>query len=235
MVLRLLFLLAKRAYLHTVAFPPSSLGTSGAPVIIRPYDGPDAQTVIQTVNSRGQHASNPSRSHNPRANSVSVAPSTRSISNSSSAPNNPVSSYRSSQANNGQHVAIPEHQNSDGREPSPTLPSLPSHPTLNYLISSSLGEAVAGGNGSPPSDPAILATSLHADGIGGPGPRIGDPGKRMLGAALGVRHPSLGPRMLNGGNGSPGASPSTSPSQGGGVDQAMREVQRAMGGLVVAE
>jgi hypothetical protein len=52
----------------------------------------------------------------------------------------------------------------------------------------------------------------------------------MLGAALGVRHPALGPRVLNG-NGSPG----TSPAQGNGVDQAMREVQKAMGGLVVAE
>jgi len=219
---------AKRAYLHTVAFPPPVLGTTGAPVTIRPYDGPDAQSVIQTVNSRGQHASNPSRSHNVRPNSISIVPSTRSISGSSSGPNNPVINYRNSQVNNGQHVTIPEHQDSDGREPSPTLPSLPSHPTLNYLISSSLGEAVAGGNNSPPSDPAILASGLHGDSVGGP--RIGDPGKRMLGAALGVRHPGLGPRMLNGGSGSPG----TSPSQGG-VDQAIREVQRAMGGLVVAE
>lgn len=51
----------------------------------------------------------------------------------------------------------------------------------------------------------------------------------MLGAALGVRLPVHGHRMMNGG------SPGTSPSQGGGVDQAMREVQKAMGGLVVAE
>jgi hypothetical protein len=58
------------------------------------------------------------------------------------------------------------------------------------------------------------------------GPRIGDPGKRMLGHALGVRHPGLGPRVLNGsgGNGSNGA-----------TDQTMGSVQRAMGGLVVAE
>lgn len=80
-----------------------------------------------------------------------------------------------------------------------------------------------------PSDPAILATSLNPDGLGMGGPRIGDPGKRMLGAALGVRHPALGPRVISG-SGSPGAG--TSPSQGG-IDQAMREVQRAMG--VVAE
>lgn len=69
--------------------------------------------------------------------------------------------------------------------------------------------------------------SLNPDLVAlGGGPRIGDPGKRMLGAALGVRHPALGPRTING-NGNLG----TSPSQGGGLDQ----VQRAMGGLIVAE
>jgi len=213
---------AKRAYLQTIASPPAILtsSTTGISATIRPYDGPDAQSIIQTVNSRGQHNANPSRSHNARSASVSVFPTTRTISGSSSSvpPNR-----------NGQHVAIPEHQHANGREPSPTLPSLPSHPTLNYLINSSLGEAVAGSHSSPPSDPAILATSLHPDPNGVGGPRIGDPGKRMLGAALGVRHPSLGPRVLNGG------SPGTSPSQGSGVDQAMREVQKAMGGMVVAE
>lgn len=73
-----------------------------------------------------------------------------------------------------------------------------------------------------PEDPAIL----HAEGP----PRIGDPGKRMLGAALGVRHPGLGPRMMNGGVNVGGV-------EGGvrGAEQAMREVQRAMGGLTVAE
>lgn len=174
------------------------------------------------MNSRGQHNSNPSRSHNPRSNSISVFPNARSVSGSGSIHNN---NYRNNQT--GQHVTIPEHQHPSGREPSPTLPSLPSHPTLNSLISSSLGEAVAGSH-NPPSDPAILATSLHHPDLGN-GPRIGDPGKRMLGAALGVRHPSLGSRMMNGGG------PGTSPAQNGGVDQAMREVQRAMGGLVVAE
>jgi len=114
----------------------------------------------------------------------------------------------------GQHVAIPERQ--DGREPSPTLPSLPSHPTLNALINLSLGDASAN---TLPSDPAILTTSLHQQQESLSGPRIGDPGKRMLGAALGVRHPGLQPRMLNGG------------SQGNG----MEHMQRAMGGLVVAE
>ena len=67
-------------------------------------------------------------------------------------------------------------------------------------------------------DPAIVSTSLDGQAAGGP--RIGDPGKRMLGAALGMRHPGLGPRMVNGGSG---------PHQG------LRDMQRAMGGLIVAE
>jgi hypothetical protein len=91
------------------------------------------------------------------------------------------------------------------------------------MINSSLGENVTG---APASD--------HAGGmpqeLNGAGPRIGDPGKRMLGAALGVRHPGLGPRNINGnGAGSPG---SNTP-QGGAVDQAMRDVQKAMGSIVV--
>jgi len=207
---------AKRAYLHTIAFsPPILTSSTGLPATIRPYDGPDAQAVIQAVNSRGQHhPNNPSRSQGTRSASISAFPTGRN-------PSGSISNYRNSPMNNNNsHISIPEHV--VGREPSPTLPSLPSHPTLNALISSSLGEVVGsgGGNPSPPSDPAIVATSLSHD-VGGP--RIGDPGKRMLGAALGVRHPGLGPRMLNG-----------SPHRGA-DHQAMREVQRAMGGLVVGE
>ena len=62
-------------------------------------------------------------------------------------------------------------------------------------------------------DPAVLAAQPEHGA-----PRIGDPGKRMLGAALGVRHPGLGPRVING-------------ASGNGV----ADVQRAMSGLVVAE
>ncbi|PPQ79886.1 hypothetical protein CVT25_002942 [Psilocybe cyanescens] len=220
---------AKRAYLNTVAFPPPILtsSTTGLSASIRPYDGPDAQTVIQTVNSRGQHNPNPSRTHNARAASMSVFPNSRSTSNSNAHPNNNNGNHHSRNNHStasGQHVAIPDR--SDG-QPSPTLPSLPSHPTLNALISSSLGEAVAGTNPNLPADPAILTTSLQQQQESLNGPRIGDPGKRMLGAALGVRHPALGPRMING-----GGSPSS--AQGNGVDH-MREMQRAMGGLVVAE
>ncbi|KAJ2918412.1 hypothetical protein MD484_g2032, partial [Candolleomyces efflorescens] len=209
---------AKRAYLHTIAFPPSSLASqSGEPVTIRPYDGPDAQSVIQAVNARSQHHMNPSRSHNARAASISALPGARSNSGSS------TNAGRNTHINT--HAVIPEHATSNGREPSPTLPSLPSHPTLNALISSTLGESAL-----VPADPAILTTSLQdqANGV-----RMGDPGKRMLGAALGIRHPGIGARILNGsGNGSPGTN---SPSPGHGVDLAMRDVQRAMGGLVVAE
>jgi len=199
---------AKRAYLQTVAFPPAILTTSstGSTATIRPYDGPDAQTVIQTVNSRGQHASNPSRGHNNRAASISVFP-TRS---SSGGGRNGHSVTLSHLNTNG---SIPEHPHGNGnREPSPTLPNLPSHPTLNELINLAVSPTAE--------DPAIV----HAEGP----PRIGDPGKRMLGAALGVRHPGLGPRNING-NG-------VAAVEGvRGAEQALREVQRAMGGLSVAE
>jgi len=180
---------AKRAYLQTIAFPPAILTTpsTGATATIKPYDGPDAQTVIQTVNSR-VHTNNLLRGHNNRAASISVFP-TRSNSNGSRNGHIVPLSHLNT---NG---SIPENSQTNGnREPSPTLPNLPSHPTLNELINSAVDTAV-----------------VHAEGP----PRIGDPGKRMLGMALGVRHPGLGPRTINGG--------------------AEREVQRAMGGLSVVE
>ena len=130
----------------------------------------------------------------------------------------------------GQHVAIPENPSMNGREPSPTLPPLSTYPTLNALIKSSLGETVAG-----PSlnDPAIVSTSLQSQSQLQPaesvsGPRIGDPGKRMLGAALGVKHPGLvGNRMMSNGGGQHMSS---------GNGHTMRDnMHRAMGGLVVAE
>jgi len=230
---------AKRAYLNTIAFPPQILTSSstGISATIRPYDGPDAQSVIQTVNSRGLHnPNNPSRSHHPRAASVSVFQNSRSNSNSAAHPNNSNgnndhfrNNHNHISTTNSQHVSVPDR--TDG-QPSPTLPSLPSHPTLNALISSSLGEAVAGTNLNIPADPAILSASLHqphSESLSGP--RIGDPGKRMLGAALGVRHPGLGPRFVNG---SGNSSPAPSPAQGNGVDH-LRDITRAMGGLVVAE
>jgi hypothetical protein len=181
--------------------------------MIRPYDGPDAQTVIQTVNSRGQHSSNPSRGHNNRAASISVFPTRSNSGGVSSTNGRNGHNLTLSHVTNG---SIPEHPHTNGnREPSPTLPNLPSHPTLNELINSAVSP--------PPEDPAIL----HAEGP----PRIGDPGKRMLGAALGLRHPGLGPRNINGSGGNGVAT-----GEGvRGAEQALREVQRAMGGLSVAE
>ncbi|KII94031.1 hypothetical protein PLICRDRAFT_101975 [Plicaturopsis crispa FD-325 SS-3] len=216
---------AKRAYLTAIASPPAIMTASGTQAVIKPYDGPDAQTVIQTVNARGQHSSNPSRGHNVRSASISVFPSRpppASSSNANRNGGNPLSGTIPEQfalRTNG--ISSPV----NGREPSPTLPSLPSHPTLNSLISSSLGEAVASDGQALPQDPAIVASSMHAPGSAQGGPRIGDPGKRMVGAALGVRHPGLGPRAVSAGG----------QQANGGADHAMREVQRAMGGLVVAE
>jgi len=214
---------AKRAYLHTLAFPPAIFTSpNGTSATIKPYDGPDAQSIIQTVNTRGQHNPSHSRSHTQRAASISVFPTSRSA--SGSAMIQPSNSYRNnSQSNTQPHLIIPEQP---PRDSSPVLPTLPSHPTLNSLINFSLGDPAAERH--PPSDPAIVAAGLQSSDFAAPagGPRIGDPGKRMLGAALGVRHPSLGPRMLNG-NGTP--------SQGGNVDHAMHDVQRVMGGLVVTE
>jgi hypothetical protein len=146
-----------------------------------------------------------------RAASISVFPS-RSA--------NTSNGLRNGNGQNGhvQNATISEHSPrlTNGREPSPTLPTLPSHPSLNDLINSAVSH----------DDPAIL----HAEGP----PKIGDPGKRMLGAALGVRHPALGPRVINGSHVTGGASPGTSP-RGSGLDSTMRDMQRAMGGLTVTE
>ena len=192
---------AKRAYLHALAFPPGICSIDPeTPTFIRPYDGPDAQKVIQTVNSR--HMSSASRAHNSRG-SVSHGRSASTMSMSNSFRSGVLSGLNGS-------ATIPEHPptlptfvnymntNPNGREPSPTLPNLPSHPTLNSLISSTLSSPSI--DDAPPSDPAIIAiggqvTEGGFESVGAP-PRIGDPGKRMLGAALGVRHPALGPRVI---------------------------------------
>jgi hypothetical protein len=189
---------AKRAYLHALAFPPAILSKQApeAPTVIRPYDGPDAQNVIQTVNTR--HMSSASRAHNSRG-SISHGRSASTMSTTNSFRNGVLPGLNGS-------ASIPEHPptlqtltniSPRDREPSPTLPSLPSHPTLNALISSTLGSPNT--DDAPPSDPAILAIGGPAietpESIGGP-PRIGDPGRRMVGHALGIRHPGLPNRAI---------------------------------------
>ena len=199
---------AKRAYLSIIANAPAifSSPTSDTPAIIRPYDGPDAQAIIQNVNSRGQ---NPTRGHNGRSVSVAVS-SQRSRSNGNGAS---VGGLAMGVNGNGpadiQTNVLPNTSpiSPIGREGSPSLPSLPAHPTLDSLINSTFTDG-----SSPPTDPAIVAMSPQASA-----PRIGDPGKRMLGAALGVRHPGLPPRQV------------------GNAEHSMKEIQRAMGGLTVAE
>ncbi|TRM61520.1 hypothetical protein BD626DRAFT_501287 [Schizophyllum amplum] len=169
-------MLQSRAYLHTLAYPPPILSPPSGPVAtIRPYDGPDAQTVIQSVNAR--HNSNPSRAHNARSASISVFP------------------------NANARTAMNAVGNGKAKAP----PAVANQSQDNGIHA----------------DPAILATSLSSSEnmSAGRGPSIGDPGKRMLGAALGVRHPGLGPRMVGG------------PQNG----EPMEQMQRAMGGLVVAE
>lgn len=144
----------------------------------------------------GSHATHVNTNGNGNGNANGHAPDALALANGVAAPVSPI-----------------------GREGSPTLPTLPSHPTLDSLINSTLGDGV------PPADPAILATSMHPNGMpSGAGPRIGDPGKRMLGAALGVRHPGLPARQLGMNAGGPEN-----------ADQAIKEIQRAMGGLAVAE
>ncbi|GBE77497.1 hypothetical protein BKA93DRAFT_726792 [Sparassis latifolia] len=192
--------IAKKAYLHALAFPPaifSSL-TSSQSATIKPYDGPDAQAVIQNVNAR-QHNGN-ARGHGVRG-SVSHG---RGVSVSQPPRGNAVNTHVNGNGTEHNANASPRE-----REPSPTLPNIPSHPTLNSLISSSLGADVADPT---MSDPAIIAAQPEHGA-----PRIGDPGKRMLGAALGVRHPALGPRVLNG------------------ATNGVADMQRAMSGLVIAE
>lgn len=196
---------AKRAYLHTLAFPPAIFTNSSSPysTVIKPYDGDDAQDVIKAVNSR-QHGSG-SRGHGSRhsvAHGRGQSVYHKNSNNASTLNGNGSATERSGSGS----------PHDRDREPSPTLPNIPSHPTLNALISSSLSGVDASVPDPIASDPAILAAQPEHGG-----PRIGDPGKRMLGAALGVRHPSLGPRVVSG------------------APNGMAEMQRAMSGLVVAE
>jgi len=218
---------AKRAYLNAIANPPESIFGNNSVAVIKPYDGADAQTIIQAVNSR--HATSASRGHNSRG----------SVSTTNGAHGRMASmSMRTNGFTKPANGSIPEHptvninnanmnQMSYGREPSPTLPSIPSQPTLNSMIATS----PVFGDDAILHDPAIVSMGGVSDGPAGAGvgsgPRIGNPGKRMLGAALGVRHPGLGPRNVSGG--------ATAMNGADGGQLLMNEMQKAMGGLVVSD
>jgi len=196
-------IVAKRAYLQTLASPPAifTSPTSDTSATIRPYDGPDAQTVIQAVNSRGgpgAHRTRSSVSGPLTLNGLAAharAASGAGVTNGGGKGSPPQ----------GQLVVSPT---SARREPSPTLPSIPNQPTLNSLISSSLSPELSPTEGG---GKELEAATSPTAGTGTP-PRIGDAGKRMMGAALGIRHPGITPRA---------------------TASDMRDVQKAMTGLNV--
>jgi len=159
--------IAKRAYLATLVDPPSQLISSTGDykkAIIKPYDGPDAQAVIQNVNNRVN-----TRGHNARQ-SVSVAGSGNGNANGvhrRGASHAGVSLGRAA----GLDVATANGLVNGGvREPSPTLPTIPKMDTLNSLISSAL---------TPTGEPSEAAALSGA-------PKVGDPARRMVGHALGI-------------------------------------------------
>lgn len=173
---------AKRAYLSTLLQPPAQLvsgpSASNRRIVIKPYDGPDAQTIIQNVNSR----TNPTRGGHATRQSVSVT--------SGGVPLGGVhkrgASYASAAGSFGRAggldvAAATAAIANNGREPSPTLPNLPTHPSLNALISSSLNDLTPPGE--VPEDGSHGGTGLP--------PKVGDPARRMVGHALGIRHPGI--------------------------------------------
>jgi len=192
---------AKRAYLSTLLEPSAQLVAGGTErkIVIKPYDGPDAQSIIQNVNSR----TNPVRGHTARQ-SVSV----NSLSGGTmlNGSHKRAASYASGAGSYGRagglDLTAATNLNGTGpREPSPTLPSIPAHPTLNSLISSGLNDLT------PPGDASEGASYIPDSGVP---PKFGDPARRMVGAALGIRHPSIGK-----------------------TDSPIKEVEKSMGGLAI--
>jgi len=203
---------AKKAYLNTLLSPPAALlsPTSANRVQIKPYDGPEAQSIIQAVQQRahghGHSTSVAYKGHASRASFSGGAMGSFGAGASVPRPNNATGSGpstgslslgRSSGASMWSTVAAKPGNSS------PTLPNIPSHPTLNSLISSA--------------SPQLSSGELAEEGSGGEGdrgPRIGEPGKRMVAAGLGVRRPS---------------------ASAGGADKALSEVQKALGGVSIVE
>jgi hypothetical protein len=144
---------AKKAYLQTLVNPPPQFisPTSDKPVCLRPYDGPDAQNVITAVNSRANgHRARPSVSGSSGniLNSLGGVPiaAVSGVSSVTAAGGHARTNSRAwKKASNGNISIDPSFvSNSNNsplaREPSPSLPNLPAHPTLGALISSSLSD-----------------------------------------------------------------------------------------------
>lgn len=143
---------AKKAYLQTLVNPPPQFisPTSDTPVCLRPYDGPDAQNVIAAVNSRANgHRTRPSMSASSGniLNSLGGVPiGTVSGAGSATAAGHARTNSRAwKKASNGNISIDPSFVSNSSnsplaREPSPSLPNLPAHPTLGSLISSTLSD-----------------------------------------------------------------------------------------------
>jgi len=167
---------AKRAYLSTLLDPPAQLiATSGdfKKTLIKPYDGPDAQAIILNVSNRPGAG----RSHGSKQ-SMSIMPG----------PSAPIVHKRAASHASGSLgrvagldvAAANDLPNGNGvREPSPTLPNIPSQPTLNSLISSGLRSLT------PPEQSEAAALQAATTTNSTP-PKVGDPARRMVGHALGI-------------------------------------------------
>ncbi|GJJ10053.1 hypothetical protein Clacol_004279 [Clathrus columnatus] len=190
---------AKRAYLQTLALPPAAFSspTSSKTATIKPYDGSDAQSIIQAVNAR-THTHNGSRGHGHRSSvSINGLPNTRRAQLTMSTSLGPSAGMPDgSPMTATPNSAFMTPLNTIARDHSPTLPNVPAHPTLSSLINLSLPINTDSGDGFNPSQPTAVPTdpsggSPPAHENQGTPPRIGDPGRRMVGHALGIRHPSL--------------------------------------------
>jgi len=179
---------AKRAYLSTLYQPPATLvaGPIGRKMTIKPYDGPEAQSIIQNVNARTGHRHG--GGHGVRQSISANGPIGGGVSLGSQHKRGASYAGGSLGRTTGLDV-LTANGNAGGRdrEPSPTLPTLPSHPTLNALISSGLNDLTPPGS----VDATSYIASATAEMQASPPKVPGDPGRRMVGHALGIRHPGL--------------------------------------------
>ncbi|KAF9513894.1 hypothetical protein BS47DRAFT_1343712 [Hydnum rufescens UP504] len=184
---------------HSESPPSLTSPTSALTLQVKPYDGSDAQAVIFTVNNRrtnGSRASISIPNAHVRGPSSAGPDGSRSAGGLNSATRPPVSAWKNGGGSSGlsgsmhaPNASVAENGPSAG-DVSPTLPNLTSQPTLNSLINSSLPDIASGpdSSNSTPS-PAVLTPVPEPSP-----PRVGDPARRMVGAALGVKHPGITPK-----------------------------------------
>ncbi|KZO92740.1 hypothetical protein CALVIDRAFT_463648, partial [Calocera viscosa TUFC12733] len=161
---------AKRAYLQTLLTPPAVLvsPTSTLPLQIRPYDGPDAQQIIASVNARNAGPPSRQNSQNAHQSRASMAAAIPSVGGHGMSASMSLGQLAGSAASRWAPKG-------DGATP-PALPEIPYQAPLTAML-----------NGS---SLAISPSSEEPPSVQG-GARIGDAGRRMVAGALGMRHPSL--------------------------------------------